>query len=1149
MIRLATLVLISAWLLLVLSPGAVTGSHICGVDMDGSGYLDSSEEIVACIEGTRGTLCPIGAVECQASYGQATCPPGGSLNGSTDICEASPEISCAFGYSYDPELDRCFQSPGCPGNGVFNTATDKCELLLTDASCPSGYSYSSGHDACLKEVVCPSEGVYSPARDRCELSPRYLCPEEYAYSLEHGKCEVSPNCTQGTYDIDYNRCEKGATAECPAGYTYSQSLETCVTKATCPGDGVFSGASDKCEVVATPTCPSGYSFNGSINKCQRPPFCPSETTYDSSVNKCVVASVPVCSSQFSYESSSSTCYRAASCPAGNLNEVRDTCESAPGYNCPPGYGYNAPKGKCEAPPECPSESSYSSSADICVQAAEIGCPSRYSYSSSSEKCERSPDCPSGGSYSVINNRCEMGKTWTCPADGKTYGSEQTCNNNCTKKGSCNNTGSELVCRNMRAKCAPWASSCCYIDVGCLGDGRVKLYYHDCCGYGWTTYVSSIDSLLRGQTVAPAGTYVQCSSNGACYFYMYNYYCSSPYRGWYIWTINLGSLGSRALYTCSLTGNSYSNLQDCNTNCTQGESCTGSCLPDYTSAGDFCIRNPICSSGGTLDGSRDRCQITPTYSCPTGFSYDTALRACARPTTCSSGGVLNSGLDLCEIASTINCPSGYSFNSSSRLCERAPECLTGSTYHTSRNRCEASPTHTCQSGTNYDSESAFCTAEAFCQTGGLLNPSSDLCELLVSYSCPSGYTYNSSAEKCERAPFCEAGGSYTPAIDQCAAANTWGCPLGMSYDEISGRCIASASCPGGGGLNGVTELCEAAATPECEPGYSLRSEEGMCPSEALCSGGVFDPTIDRCKVVAASLCPTGYSFSSNSEKCQKTPTCSGVGTYSPAADVCVDEAEYQCPFDYTFASARRLCESPPACEAGTYESGKDSCYEGDNNCPLGSQYACLESSGSPQCSPNECVDLDTSPPEDGHSDQTGYQDDGEVDPDTGECQGEIFVFNGEGGECRPSGWSTSFFNCCNASSDSFLMLQKACKEGEIRTVQAKRAKRAHYIGNYCKKKVKFIGCIQKAEVYCLFNSQLARIIHEQGRPQLQAFAPKGKWGDAESPNCRGFRPEEFQMLDFAKMDLSEYFGEIQMQASQKLQQEMTEGVNDFYQGIR
>ena len=50
--------------------------------------------------------------------------------------------------------------------------------------------------------------------------------------------------------------------------------------------------------------------------------------------------------------------------------------------------------------------------------------------------------------------------------------------------------------------------------------------------------------------------------------------------------------------------------------------------------------------------------------------------------------------------------------------------------------------------------------------------------------------------------------------------------------------------------------------------------------------------------------------------------------------------------------------------------------------------------------------------------------------------------------------------------------------------------------------------------------LARIINEQGRVQV------GKsWGSAQGPDCAGFTIAELQSLDFAAMDLSEFYASL------------------------
>ncbi|ENU5879869.1 MULTISPECIES: hypothetical protein [Campylobacter] len=47
-----------------------------------------------------------------------------------------------------------------------------------------------------------------------------------------------------------------------------------------------------------------------------------------------------------------------------------------------------------------------------------------------------------------------------------------------------------------------------------------------------------------------------------------------------------------------------------------------------------------------------------------------------------------------------------------------------------------------------------------------------------------------------------------------------------------------------------------------------------------------------------------------------------------------------------------------------------------------------------------------------------------------------------------------------------------------------------------------------------------MFNEQGRPQI-----KRGWGSPKSPDYRGFTPEEFQKLDFSKIDLSEFIADI------------------------
>lgn len=149
---------------------------------------------------------------------------------------------------------------------------------------------------------------------------------------------------------------------------------------------------------------------------------------------------------------------------------------------------------------------------------------------------------------------------------------------------------------------------------------------------------------------------------------------------------------------------------------------------------------------------------------------------------------------------------------------------------------------------------------------------------------------------------------------------------------------------------------------------------------------------------------------------------------------------------------------------------------------------------------------------------------------GSCSYQIRLFNGKDMRCRS--WDALFGliggGCCQRDNGSGLgaLFGGQCKEDErlLAKYRKESADRSHYVGEYCSKYLK-LGfakiCIQKKKTYCVFNSKLARIIHEQGRPQINIA-----WGGAKAPNCKGFTPEEFQKIDFSKLDLSEFYGDLE-----------------------
>ncbi|MDP1692092.1 MAG: type-F conjugative transfer system mating-pair stabilization protein TraN [Burkholderiaceae bacterium] len=101
---------------------------------------------------------------------------------------------------------------------------------------------------------------------------------------------------------------------------------------------------------------------------------------------------------------------------------------------------------------------------------------------------------------------------------------------------------------------------------------------------------------------------------------------------------------------------------------------------------------------------------------------------------------------------------------------------------------------------------------------------------------------------------------------------------------------------------------------------------------------------------------------------------------------------------------------------------------------------------------------------------------------------------------------------------------SCNEEEARLALKEGASLCHSVGTYCSSCLRVLGvcvsCVERTTSKCCFNSMLARIVNEQGRVQVG----KG-WGGSESPDCSGFTVAQLQSLDFAAMDLTEFYASL------------------------
>jgi hypothetical protein len=133
--------------------------------------------------------------------------------------------------------------------------------------------------------------------------------------------------------------------------------------------------------------------------------------------------------------------------------------------------------------------------------------------------------------------------------------------------------------------------------------------------------------------------------------------------------------------------------------------------------------------------------------------------------------------------------------------------------------------------------------------------------------------------------------------------------------------------------------------------------------------------------------------------------------------------------------------------------------------------------------------------------------------------DLKIFTGGAKSCEKD--SVSYNNCCKDSGWGQDYAGASCSTEEQELAQMQSKKLCHYVGSYCSKKVPLVGgCLKTKKSSCCFNSKIARIIIEQGRSQLGMG-----WGSAQSPDCRGFTPDEMSRLKFDKMDLSEIASDI------------------------
>ena len=95
----------------------------------------------------------------------------------------------------------------------------------------------------------------------------------------------------------------------------------------------------------------------------------------------------------------------------------------------------------------------------------------------------------------------------------------------------------------------------------------------------------------------------------------------------------------------------------------------------------------------------------------------------------------------------------------------------------------------------------------------------------------------------------------------------------------------------------------------------------------------------------------------------------------------------------------------------------------------------------------------------------------------------------------------------------------CEQSEFQLDADRQLHETHYVGSYCAESV-FGTCLEVKDSYCEFSSPLSRILQEQIRLQPQIGLT---WGTAKNPDCSGITLAQLQLVDWSKVNLSEWIG--------------------------
>lgn len=387
---------------------------------------------------------------------------------------------------------------------------------------------------------------------------------------------------------------------------------------------------------------------------------------------------------------------------------------------------------------------------------------------------------------------------------------------------------------------------------------------------------------------------------------------------------------------------------------------------------------------------------------------------------------------------------------------------------------------------------------------------------------------------------------------CAAQTNYGTGASNTYCLAGGLCLVPPSIDQAPGVPGAAYI----APVQAYQGSTVDNSTCQAQLNAVTAQGAtcLPPTQVCTDASPATRTIDGVSVTHDCWAWTATYQCGALTSANSCATLA---AKPNCTFDHS------VCLDDPQVGSCQVTSNIYQCTTPNPAVPAGSTTC----SGQVYCLDGSCTTLPTSPTPDLANALTAINAMGDA---TGQFDpNALTIFDGTAEGCHKPLFG--LVNCCAGKVSGMLTAASSavalagiltgsygfllsmvtqflvtflCSQSEMLLDVEDRMGLCHYVGEYCSQKALFV-CTTERKTYCCYQSELARVIQEQGRTQLGL-----DFGTPQNPTCGGFTVAQFSQLDLSKMDFSEVFANftsaVSVPASLQTSAQIQSAVQRYYQ---